>query len=238
MANQPILEIKGVTKTFRKSPAVVDLNLTIGAGEIYALLGPNGAGKTTTINMILGFLEPSEGEILVDGLSVVADPILTRSRIAYLPEMVALYPMLTGIENLHYFALLAGKDLDEATCRRLLTEAGLQTVAHDRRAGQYSKGMRQKVGVAVAKAKDASLLLFDEPTSGLDPSASSEFYAMLRDLASRGMAVLQTTHDLWRVHEAATHIGILRAGRLVEQVDPATSTPADLERIYIERLAA
>ncbi|RYD40601.1 MAG: ABC transporter ATP-binding protein [Verrucomicrobiaceae bacterium] len=233
-----MLEIRNVTKLFRKSPAVVDLNLNIKPGEIYALLGPNGAGKTTTINLILGFIEPSEGEIFVDGLSVTADPILTRSRIAYLPEMVALYPMLTGIENLHYFALLAGKDLDDATCRHLLSDAGLQAAAHDRRAGDYSKGMRQKVGVAVAKAKDASLLLFDEPTSGLDPSASSEFYAMLRGLAERGMAVLQTTHDLWRVHEAATHIGILRAGKLVAEVDPDRSTPSDLERIYIERLAA
>ncbi len=238
MATRPILEIRNVTKTFRNSPAVVDLSLTIEAGSIYALLGPNGAGKTTTINMILGFVEPSAGEILVDGLSVTANPLASRARIAYLPEMVALYPMLTGIENLHYFALLAGKDLNEATCRKLLTEAGLQPDAHERRAGFYSKGMRQKVGVAIAKAKDASLLLFDEPTSGLDPTASSEFYAMLRDLAGRGMAVLQTTHDLWRVHEAATHIGILRAGRLVEKVDPRTTTAADLERIYVQRLAA
>jgi ABC-2 type transport system ATP-binding protein len=237
MTNRPVLEVRNVDKTFRKSPAVVDLSLTLEAGAIYALLGPNGAGKTTTINMILGFIEPSAGEILVDGLSVRADPLATRARIAYLPEMVALYPMLTGIENLHYFGLLAGKDLDQPTCRKLLTEAGLQPSAHERRAGFYSKGMRQKVGVAIAKAKDASLLLFDEPTSGLDPAASSEFYAMLRELAGRGMAVLQTTHDLWRVHEAATHIGILRAGRLVQEVDPKTTTPADLERIYVERLA-
>ncbi|EJL24216.1 ABC transporter ATP-binding protein [Novosphingobium sp. AP12] len=238
MNDRTILDIQGVTKSFRKSKAVDTLDLRIGSGEIYALLGPNGAGKTTTINMVLGFIEPSSGTILVDGLNVAENPIKARSRIAYLPEMVALYPTLTGIENLHYFALLAGKDLDEPTCRQLLAEAGLQTNAHDRRAGDYSKGMRQKVGVAVAKAKDASLLLFDEPTSGLDPSASSEFYAMLRDLAGKGMAILQTTHDIWRVHEAATHIGILRAGVLVEEIDPRSTTPADLERIYVNRLAA
>jgi len=231
------LEISNVTKNFKHSKAVNNLNLSINSGEVYALLGPNGAGKTTTINMILGFIEPDDGDILLNGVSVRDAPLQTRARIAYLPEMVALYPMLTGVENLHYFGLLAGQDLDDATCRKLLTEAGLQSVAHDRRAAFYSKGMRQKVGVAVAKAKDAALLLFDEPTSGLDPSASTEFYTMVRELAATGHAMLMTTHDISRVHEAATRIGILRAGVLVEDLDPKEVDLATLEAIYTRRLS-
>lgn len=233
-----MLEIRNVTKTYKSNTAVNKLNLTLQRGDVYALLGPNGAGKTTTINMILGFVTPDSGDIILDGTSVVSSPTQTRARIAYLPESVSLYPMLTGIENLQYFALLAGKKLDEGICRKLLTDAGLQKEAHDRRASGYSKGMRQKVGVAVAKAKDAVLLLLDEPTSGLDPSASVEFYLMLRQLASTGLAVLMATHDLWRVDQAATRIGILRSGVLTDEIEPKNVDAAALQEIYVKRLAA
>lgn len=236
--NTPVLQIRNVTKVFKKNRAVDRLNLRLSAGDVYALLGPNGAGKTTTINLILGFLKPDEGDVFVNGQSVREAPLETRARIAYLPESVSLYPMLTGVENLHFFALLAGKDLDEVTCRRLLTEAGLQKEAHDRRAEGYSKGMRQKVGVAVAKAKEATLLLLDEPTSGLDPSASGEFYTMLKGLAERGLAVLMATHDLWRVDQAATRIGILRQGVLTEEIDPGKVNASALQEIYVSRLVA
>jgi ABC-2 type transport system ATP-binding protein len=235
---QPILDMRQVTKSFRNARALDNFTLTLRAGDVYALLGPNGAGKTTTINLILGFLAPDSGEIRVEGRSVRDEPLLSRSRIAYLPEMVALYPALSGIENLRYFALLAGKELDDATCRHLLSDAGLQANAHERRAADYSKGMRQKVGVAIAKAKDAALLLLDEPTSGLDPSASTDFYAMVRELAGRGMAVLMTTHDLWRVHEAANRIGILRAGVLTDEIEAKTITATALEERYVRRQAA
>lgn len=234
----PTLQLTGVTKLFRNHRAVNDLTLQIDRGDVYALLGPNGAGKTTTINMILGFLAPDAGEILLDGQSVVAAALESRSRIAYLPETVSLYPMLNGIENLQYFALLAGRKLNDYSCRQLLTTAGLQPEAHERRAAFYSKGMRQKVGVAIARAKEATLLLLDEPTSGLDPSASVEFYLMLRDLARSGLAVLMATHDLWRVDQAATRIGILRAGVLTDEIDPRNIDAAALQDIYVQRLAA
>lgn len=232
------LSLVEVTKKFGATSAVSRLSLTIRAGEIYALLGPNGAGKTTTINMILGFLTPDSGYIAVGSHRVAEAPLVTRSRIAYLPESIALYPMLTGIENLKYFSLLAEKELDDAACRRLLSDAGLQKEAHTRKAGFYSKGMRQKVGVAVAKAKDASLLLLDEPTSGLDPAASVEFYAMLKDLAGRGLAVLMATHDLWRVSEAATNVGILKNGVLIREMVANGIDSAELQDVYVRELAA
>jgi ABC-2 type transport system ATP-binding protein len=234
----PTLQVVAVTKSFKAHRAVKGLSLTIDRGEVYALLGPNGAGKTTTLNMILGFLEADEGEILVDGRSVADSPLEARARIAYLPETVSLYPALTGIENLRYFALLAGRKLDDRICRELLLAAGLQEEAHARRAAQYSKGMRQKVGVAIARAKRATLLLLDEPTSGLDPSASVEFYLMLRELAGAGLAVLMATHDLWRVDQAATRIGILRSGVLTDEIDPRDTNAAALQDIYVRRLAA
>lgn len=218
--------------------AVDQLSLRLEPGEVYALLGPNGAGKTTTLNMVLGFLQPDGGSIRVDGVDVVADPLGARARTAYLPETVMLHPSLTAIENLSYFALLAARKIDAGTARRVLLEAGLQPEAHDRRAGGFSKGMRQKVGVAIALAKEAKLLLLDEPTSGLDASAANDLSQVIRTAAERGIAVLMATHDLFRVQDVADRLGILSGGRLLEERDAATIGPVELERLYLDRLAA
>lgn len=232
-----ILELDRVTKRFGERTAVDDLSLRIGAGEIYALLGPNGAGKTTTLNMILGFLAPDAGEVSVDGFDVARDLMRARAAIAYLPETVMLNPTLSGIENLRYFALLCGRRVDASTARELLSSAGLQADAHARRTEGYSKGMRQKVGLAIALAKDARLLLLDEPTSGLDASASNDFTRVIRIASSRGMAVLMATHDLYRVADAADRIGILHGGRLRLERDVDGLCAASLESLYLERLA-
>ena len=232
------LELDSVTLAFAGRPAVDALSLTLEPGEVYALLGPNGAGKTTTLNMILGFLKPDSGGIRVDGVDAVADPLGARARIAYLPETVMLHPSLTAIENLTYFALLAGRKIDAATACGLLADAGLQGEAHDRRAEGFSKGMRQKVGVAIALAKAARLLLLDEPTSGLDASAANDFTQVIRAASDRGIAVLMATHDLFRVKDVAHRLGILHAGRLVDERDAASIGPVELERLYLERLAA
>ena len=232
------LELDSVTLAFAGRPAVDALSLTLEPGEVYALLGPNGAGKTTTLNMILGFLKPDSGGIRVDGVDAVADPLGARARIAYLPETVMLHPSLTAIENLTYFALLAGRKIDAATARGLLADAGLQGEAHDRRAEGFSKGMRQKVGVAIALAKAARLLLLDEPTSGLDASAANDLTQVIRAASDRGIAVLMATHDLFRVKDVAHRLGILHAGRLVDERDAASIGPVELERLYLERLAA
>lgn len=234
----PTLELGSVSMAFNGHRAVDDLSLMLAPGEVYALLGPNGAGKTTTLNMILGFLKPQSGSIHVDGIDAVADPLRARARIAYLPETVMLHPSLTAIENLSYFVLLAGRKIDTATARELLAEAGLQNEAHDRRADGFSKGMRQKVGVAIALAKDARLLLLDEPTSGLDASAANDLSEVILAASGRGIAVLMATHDLFRVKDVAHRLGILRSGRLVEERDAAAIGPVELERLYLERLAA
>ncbi|WP_375275299.1 ABC transporter ATP-binding protein [Methylorubrum thiocyanatum] len=236
-ADNPVLEIRAVVKRFGARTALDGLNLTLRAGEVFALLGPNGAGKTTTINLILGFLKPDAGAVQVCGIEAGSDPAGARGHVAYIPEQVALYPSLSGIENLRYFATLAGLDLSVDASRRLLTEAGLPEEAHGRPAASYSKGMRQKVGIAVALARQARLLLLDEPTSGLDPSAAADFSVTVRHAAERGTAVLMATHDLYRVREMADRVGVLSRGRIVEEVDPKTLDHVALERLYIERLA-
>lgn len=230
----PILEARGLTKCFDSNAAVDGLDLAIGEGEVYALLGPNGAGKTTTINLFLGFLRPDAGHALVGGLDVQEKPLETKQVLAYLPEQVALYPNLTGLENLGYFTALSGRTLGPGDLEGYLTRAGLRPEAARRRVSTYSKGMRQKVGVALALAKGARALLLDEPTSGLDPAAAFEFSELLRELASGGVAVLMATHDLFRVQDVATHVGLMREGRLVQQLAGSAVRTADLQSLYLD----
>nr|WP_298726871.1 ABC transporter ATP-binding protein [uncultured Steroidobacter sp.] len=232
------LQLDSVSISFGPLHAVADLSIQLRPGEVYALLGPNGAGKTTTLNMILGFLRPERGSIAVAGVDALTDPLGARARIGYLPETVMLHPTLSAIENLTYFALLAGRKIDVTTARRLLDEAGLQSSAHERHSGSFSKGMRQKVGVAIALAKQANLLLLDEPTSGLDASAANDLSNVIRTASSRGIAVLMATHDLFRVKDVAHRLGILRSGQLVEERDAATLDPVALEQLYLQRLAS
>ena len=233
MTDTPILEARGLTKRFGDHVALDDLDLAVHAGEVLALLGPNGAGKTTTVNLFLGFLAPDAGAALVDGLDVQSDPLGTKRRLAYLPEQVALYPALTGTENLSYFAELAGHRLSAGDLAAALDRAGLQREAHGRRAATYSKGMRQKVGVALALARGARALLLDEPTSGLDPAASAEFSETVRRLAEGGAAILMATHDLFRVRDTATRVAVLVGGRLREEVAGEALRTADLEALYL-----
>jgi ABC-2 type transport system ATP-binding protein len=145
---------------------------------------------------------------------------------------------MSGLDNLRYFTTLAGLTLDDARLTELLTEAGLAVEAQRRKAQSYSKGMRQKVGIAIALARAAKLLLLDEPTSGLDPSASAEFSRTVRAAAARGTAVLMATHDLYRIKELADRVGVLHRGRIVDDIDPAALDHVALEQLYIERLSA
>jgi ABC-2 type transport system ATP-binding protein len=229
-----VLSAEHLTKRFNGTIAVDDLSLTVAPGEIFALLGPNGAGKTTTINCFLGFLAPDSGRVTVDGLDVTTHALETKRRLAYIPEQVNLYGHFSGLENLAYFSDLSGRRHDDAALRGFLAEAGLQAEAHDRRVSGYSKGMRQKVGIAIALAKDARALLLDEPTSGLDPSASHEFSVVLRRFAGRGAAVLMATHDLFRAKEVAARVGIVRDGKLARTLTAAELSHTDLEKHYLD----
>ena len=235
--DRPVLALSDVSLSFGEARALSSLSLRVSAGEVYALLGPNGAGKTTTLNLILGFLKPGTGTIHVDGVDAITNPIKARTRLAYLPETVMLHPVLNAIENLQYFALLAGRKIDGGAARLLLSEAGLQHKAHERPAAGFSKGMRQQVGVAIALAKEARLLLLDEPTSGLDAGASNDLSELIRSASTRGTAVLMATHDLFRVKDIAHRLGILRAGHLVEERPVAAFGAADLEQLYLDTLA-
>lgn len=232
-----MLEAAGLAKHYGSVVALRGLDLRVSPGEIYCLLGANGAGKTTTIQLFLGFVEPTAGKALIGGRDVREHPVETKRSIAYIPENVMLYPNLTGVENLSFFAALAGRgDLDDAELRRLLERAGLGRDAHDRRVGTYSKGMRQKVGIALAMAKEARALLLDEPTSGLDPKASNEFSALLERVKQDGVAVLMATHDIFRSKEVGDRVGIMKRGELVATHATADLSHADLERVYLEHM--
>lgn len=229
-----MLQAKNLTKTYGEQTALNSLNLTINEGEIFALLGQNGAGKTTTINCFLGFIQPSGGSASINGVSVAENALETKKYLAYIPETVMLYPNLTGIENLEFFSSLAGFSYGKEELSSFLSTAGLQKNAHNQRVGGYSKGMRQKVGIAIAIAKKAKALLLDEPTSGLDPKASNEFSEILRELAQNGTAVLMATHDIFRAKEVSNRIGIMKEGNLVSVIDAKEISANELEKLYLQ----
>lgn len=204
------------------------------AGQVYALLGGNGAGKTTTLNALLGFVPAASGQALVAGVDASRQPELARAHLAYLPENVALYPYLSGVENLRYFCTLSDIALSMAQARTLLSATGLAEDAQSLRVQAYSKGMRQKVGLAIAKARQARAMLLDEPTSGLDPAAANEFAQSVLQAKRTGMAVLMATHDLFNAIQVADRIGILREGRLVVELNARDVEHAQLERIYLQ----
>ncbi|RUL82806.1 ABC transporter ATP-binding protein [Tautonia sociabilis] len=232
-----MLEATDLTKSYNGHLALDRLNLAVRPGEIFCLLGANGAGKTTTINLFLNFIRPSSGSARIKGLDVVEHPLETKRHLAYIPEQVNLYRNLTGLENLAYFAALAGhREHATAGFLELLAQAGLTEEAARKRVSTYSKGMRQKVGIAIAAAKQAEVLLLDEPTSGLDPKASNEFSELLVRLRDRGVAVLMATHDLFRAKETGTRVGIMKRGRMVALLDTAEVGHADLERIYLDHM--
>jgi len=232
-----MLEAISLSKSYNGSTALDALNLRIEAGEIFCLLGANGAGKTTTINLFLNFTAPDGGKALINRLDVTCEPLETKKYLAYIPEQVNLYKNLSGLENLEYFSALAGQDkYQQDDLLRFFDEVSLAREAAPKRVSTYSKGMRQKVGIAIALAKKAQALLLDEPTSGLDPKAANEFSELLKKLSSSGCAVLMATHDLFRAKEAGTRVGIMRHGRLVAEMNTEEIGHADLERIYLENM--
>lgn len=229
-----LLSLDAVTKRYGEAIAVNSLTLQVEKGDVLCLLGPNGAGKTTTLKMVLGLEPPTEGIIMVGGSDVVADPRGARRRMAYIPEVVALHETFTGFENLRYFtSLITGADLSVQHLESCLSQAGLQENAWHQRLSGYSKGMRQKVGVAIAIAKGAELLVLDEPTSGLDPKSAFDFANLVRALASGGAGVIMATHDLFRAKDMGTRIIILNRGEAVQSIDPAHLSYGDIEDAYL-----
>lgn len=229
-----MLVAENLTKVYGDYTALNNLNLKLNKGEIFALLGQNGAGKSTTINIFLGFLKPTHGEAKIDGISVIENPEETKKAIAYIPETVLLYPNLTGVENLRFFSSLAGFDYTDDELVAFLKKSGLQEEAHHNRLKGYSKGMRQKVGIAIAIAKKAKILLLDEPTSGLDPKASNEFSEILKELAGEGTTIFMATHDIFRAKEVASRIGIMKRGNLISEMNTQNISANELEELYLK----
>ena len=231
-----MLEAIKLKKTYGQFDALKGLDLTVNSGDIYCLLGANGAGKTTTINLFLNFIEPTGGTAKVCGIDVTEQPLETKKLLAYIPEQAMLYGNLNAIENLSYFAQLGGHDYSDQEYRAFLERVGLQSEALEQRVKEFSKGMRQKVGVAIALAKQAKALLLDEPTSGLDPKASNEFSELLLQLKDEGASILMATHDLFRAKETGSRIGIMREGHLIRELSTDEVSHADVERIYLEHM--
>jgi ABC-2 type transport system ATP-binding protein len=196
--------------------ALDDVSFDVADGEICTLVGHNGAGKTTTMNCFLDFVRPERGRAEIDGIDVARRPVDARRRVAFLGERVAVYDVLTGRENVLFFARLAGRSrLSRRDAGDALARFGVPDTAVDRMVATYSKGMRQKVGLAIAAAAGVRNLILDEPTSGLDPAAATDLVVLLRQLACDGCAVLASSHDLAR-SAAMTDVAVaLSAGRVV-----------------------
>ncbi len=229
-----IINIQNVTKTFKKFKAINNLSLEVADGEIYGLLGSNGAGKSTTINILLGFLKPDSGDAFINDINTNSNYVEARKYIGYISENVNLYPYLTGIENLDYFCKLTGKKYEDKKLESFLSKCGLDINAYHKRTETYSKGMRQKVGIAIALAKDAKVYLMDEPASGLDPLASNELSKLLKELSSNGAAILMASHDIFRVRETCNRIGIIKNGQLLKEMNTSEVSTNQLEQIYID----
>jgi len=229
-----MIHIQDVSKSFKGNLAIKNLNLKVEKGEILGFLGANGAGKSTTINMLLGFLNPDSGTVSINDIDTSKNAQEVREQIGYISENVNLYPYLTGIENLDYFCKLAGLNYSKEELQDFLTACGLQSEAHHKKVSGYSKGMRQKVGIAIAYSKDAEVYLLDEPASGLDPLASNELSKLLKKLASEGAIILMASHDIFRVREVCHRIGILKNGVLVKELHSKDVSANELENLYLK----
>jgi ABC-2 type transport system ATP-binding protein len=231
-----MLQAINLTKRYEDGQLALDaLSLEIKPGEIFFLLGANGAGKTTTINLFLNFIEPTSGQLLVDGIDVVKDPLETKRHITYVSENVMLYGNFTARQNLDFFAKLAGKPhLTKQNYYDVMRNVGLQDEAFERKLKTFSKGMRQKVGLAIAMIKNAPNILLDEPTAGLDPRSAAELMQLLMKLRTQGKSILMCTHDIFRAKAVADRVGIMKEGRLVMLRTREQFLLDDLERIYLD----
>lgn len=231
-----MIQAINLSKTYNGIVALNAVSFEVKRGEIFCLLGQNGAGKTTTINLFLGFMEASEGKAIINGVEVKLNRSTTNRMIAYIPEVVQLYGNLTGLENLDFFSRLAGVRYKREDLVQFLLKAGLQQGAHSKKLSVYSKGMRQKVGIAIALAKNADAIFMDEPTSGLDPKATSEFTTICKDLASEGKSIFMATHDIFNAVNVSSRIGIMKAGSLVHEVSTSNVTANQLQQLYLETI--
>jgi ABC-2 type transport system ATP-binding protein len=230
------LEARNLTKRYEDGVLALDhVTFSVQKGQILALLGANGAGKTTAINLFLNFIEPSDGEARINGFVTHTEPLRAKENVAFVSENVMLYSNFTALQNLDFFARLGGKnDLTRNDYQQVLLRVGLDKEFHDKKLKGYSKGMRQKCGIAIAIIKDAPAILLDEPTSGLDPKAGRDFIDLLKSLKDENRAILMSTHDIFRAKEVADTVAIMDRGRLVMMETAEDIVNKDLEQLYMQ----
>lgn len=215
----PVIQLNGITKKYGDFTAVNHLNLTINKGEIFGLLGPNGAGKSTTILMLMGLTEPSLGSVTVCGVNSTSQPIEVKKKVGYLPEDVGFYDDLTGIENLIYTARINGFNRETAAQKAsaLLDQVGLSN-DKNKKTAKYSKGMRQRLGLADVLIKNPEVIILDEPTTGIDPKGVNELLLLIKKLScEHNMTVLFSSHNLHQVQEVCDRVGIFVNGQLLAE---------------------
>jgi ABC-2 type transport system ATP-binding protein len=210
-----VIEAHNLTKRYNGTTVVNGISFSVAQGEIFGLLGPNGAGKTTTILMMLGLTEISDGQIRVLGHDPVREPLAVKRRVGYLPDQVGFYDNLTAAENLRYTARLMGLNRAEREhkIKEALGHVGLADVT-DKRVATFSRGMRQRLGLAEILMKDSQIAILDEPTSGLDPQATLELLAIIRALKDRGVSVLLSSHLLERVQSVCDRVALFNQGNI------------------------
>ncbi len=216
---EEIIKLKGLTKRYGNFIAVDHLDLTINKGEVFGLLGPNGAGKSTTILMLMGLTEPSEGSVSVCDIDPVNRPVDVKRRVGYLPEDVGFYEKHTGLENLIFTAQLNGMSRADATekASKLIERVGLAEHAN-KKAGVYSRGMRQRLGLADVLIKDPEVIILDEPILGIDPYGVREFLELIIRLSKEeGITVLFSSHHLYQVQQVCDRVGLFVNGKLLAE---------------------
>jgi ABC-2 type transport system ATP-binding protein len=214
--SEPVITARGLTKRYGEAVVVDALDFDILKGETFGLLGPNGAGKTTTILMMLGLTEVSAGTVVVAGRDPVRQPLEVKRRVGYLPDLVGFYDHMTAAENLTYTARLMGlgRDVREARIADALARVRLTDVAH-KRVATFSRGMRQRLGLAELIVKRAEIAILDEPTSGLDPQSTHEFLDMIGELKREGVTILITSHLLDQVQRLCDRVALFRGGKIL-----------------------
>ncbi|MGP4042113.1 ABC transporter ATP-binding protein [Gracilibacillus sp. D59] len=216
---EPIIQLDRISKKYDEQYAVNELTLTINKGEIFGLLGPNGAGKSTSILMMLGLSEPTGGSIQVCGMNSTTNPLAVKKRVGYLPDDLGFYEQMTGYENLLFTASLNAipRRIAEERAKDLLAKVGL-TESADKKAGKYSRGMRQRLGLADVLMKDPEVIILDEPTLGIDPEGVRELLALIKRLnKEEGITVLLSSHQLHQVQQICDRVGIFVEGKLLAE---------------------